>query len=81
MTGPDLLLKRLALIETSVQELRTSARPDLLRIDVRTNRELFDVHGYADVDLGIVDDVVANHLDDLIRFASEIRARLGQADI
>ena len=34
------------------------------------------VHGYADVDRRIVQDVVAHRLDDLLRFAEGIRARL-----
>ena len=34
------------------------------------------VHGYLDVDLGIVRDIVDNHLDDLLQFATAIRARL-----
>lgn len=34
------------------------------------------VHGYADVDLTIVEDVVRNHLDDLLAFVRAIRARL-----
>jgi uncharacterized protein YutE (UPF0331/DUF86 family) len=38
MTDPDLLAKRLAFIETCVQELRTLARPDALDHDVRERR-------------------------------------------
>jgi uncharacterized protein YutE (UPF0331/DUF86 family) len=34
------------------------------------------VHGYTDVDLDIVRDVVANRLDDLLAFVSAIRQRL-----
>lgn len=34
------------------------------------------VHGYGDVDLAVVRDVLDNHLDDLIRFASIVRTRL-----
>lgn len=34
------------------------------------------VHLYQEVDLGIVRDVVENHLDDLLEFAAAIRARL-----
>jgi uncharacterized protein YutE (UPF0331/DUF86 family) len=34
------------------------------------------VHLYQDVDLGIVRDVVENHLDDLLQFAAAIRRRL-----
>lgn len=34
------------------------------------------VHGYAEVDLTVVEDVVKNHLDDLLAFAQAIRARV-----
>ncbi len=34
------------------------------------------VHGYGDVDLAVVRDLLENHLDDLLRFASIVRARL-----
>jgi uncharacterized protein YutE (UPF0331/DUF86 family) len=34
------------------------------------------VHGYADVDVRIVRDVLTNRLDDLLAFAVAIRARL-----
>jgi uncharacterized protein YutE (UPF0331/DUF86 family) len=34
------------------------------------------VHLYREVDLGIVRDVVENHLDDLLRFSDAIRLRL-----
>ena len=35
------------------------------------------VHGYTDVDLSIVQDVLANHLGDLDAYIAAIRARLG----
>ena len=135
MTDADLIAKRLAIIETSVSDLRRLARPAELAHDVRerrfvehtlqiaiqaaldvashivsdqrlgeprTNRQLFDllegggwidrdlaatlgrmvafrdvlVHGYADVDLDIVGDILAHRLDDLLLFVSRIRARL-----
>ena len=38
MTDRDLLLKRLAFIDTCVVELKTLARPDLLATDVRERR-------------------------------------------
>jgi uncharacterized protein YutE (UPF0331/DUF86 family) len=135
VTDPDLIAKKLALIETCVQELRSLARPEALESDVRerrfvehtlqiaiqgaldvashivsderlgepeTNRELFDllvkadhlseelagnlramagfrnvlVHGYQDVDLGVVEDVLRNHLDDLLSFVAAIRPGL-----
>lgn len=135
MTDPELLSKKLALIETCVRELRDLAHLAELEDSVRerrfvehtlqigiqaaidvgshivsdqrygepaSNRALFDllkqngwlpaelaaalgdmagfrnvlVHGYADVNLDIVRDVVTNHLDDLLNFASTVRRRL-----
>ena len=38
MTDPDLIAKKLALIETCVRELRTMARPDTLAEDIREQR-------------------------------------------
>lgn len=134
MTDPDLLAKRLALIETCAQQLRTLAQPAAIAHDVRearfvehtlqiaiqaaldaashvvsdarlgeprTNRDLFQllaragivsadqaralqamagfrnilVHGYQDVDVRIVRDVLEHHLDDLVTFARTIRER------
>ena len=134
MTDPELVAKKLALIETCVRELRSLARPEAIRNDVRerrfvehtlqiaiqaaldvashivsddrlgepeTNRALFDllagggrlpaalasalrdmagfrnviVHGYQEVDLGVVEDVLRNHLDDLLAFVAAIRGR------
>jgi uncharacterized protein YutE (UPF0331/DUF86 family) len=134
MIDSDLVDKKIALIETCVQQLRTMARPEVLRTDIReqrfiqhtlqvaiqaalnvashivsderlgepeTNRELFDllvrggrlpeglasslrdmagfrnvlVHGYQDVDLGIVEDVLVHHLDDLLAFVAAVRSR------
>lgn len=122
------------MIETCVQQLRSLARPEALRTDLReqrfvehtlqiaiqaaldvashvvsddrlgepeTNRELFGllvnagrlspslastlrdmagfrnvvIHGYQDVDLGVVEDVLRNHLDDLLAFVTAIRRR------
>jgi uncharacterized protein YutE (UPF0331/DUF86 family) len=34
------------------------------------------VHGYAEVDIGIVRDVVENRLEDLLRYTDSIRQRL-----
>ena len=132
MTDPELVAKKLALVESCVAQLRSLARPDLIRTDVReerfvehtlqiaiqaaldvashvvsderlgepeTNRELFDllvkagripaalaatlrdmagfrnviVHGYQDVDLAVVEDVLRHHLDDLLAFVAAIR--------
>jgi uncharacterized protein YutE (UPF0331/DUF86 family) len=37
------------------------------------------VHGYDDVDLSIVRDVVDNRLDDLLQFVTVVRNRIGPA--
>lgn len=135
MTDPDLVGKKLAVIETSVRELRTLARPEAVTRDVKeqrfvehtlqvaiqaaldvashvvsderlgepqTNRDLFAlltrrgllpaeladqlgrmagfgnvlVHGYQDVDLAVIRDILVNRLDDLLAFVRAIRARL-----
>ena len=137
MTDPDLVAKKLALIETCVEQLRSLARPQALRSDVReerfvehtlqvaiqaaldvashivsddrlgepeTNRELFDllvgagriapplaatlrdmagfrnvmVHGYQEVDLAVVEDVLRNHLGDLLAFVAAVRGGSGK---
>lgn len=134
MTDPDLVAKKLALIETCCRELRELARIERIRNDVRerrfvehtlqlaiqaaldvashivsderlgepeTNRALFAlleaagwiapplssalqrmtgfrnvlVHGYADVDLGIVEQAARDGLGDLERFVAAVRAR------
>lgn len=135
MTDPELVEKKLAEIETYVNELRTLADPGRLRTDVKeqrfvthtlqmavqaaldtashivaderlgepaTNRELFTlleraswlgtelaarlrnmagfrnviVHGYATLELAVVEDVLASRLDDLLDFASAVRERM-----
>ena len=135
MTDRELVAKKLALIETSVHELRTLARPEEIRRDVReerfveytlqiaiqsaldvaahiashdslgsplTNRALFEllgrygwipadltpslcamagfrnilVHGYGTVDLAIVEEILRDHLDDLLAFVNAVRTRL-----
>ena len=135
MTDPELVAKKLGLIETYVHDLRTLGRPKDLATDIReqrftlhtlqlaaqaaldvashivsdehlgepqTSRDLFGllarhgwidadlateledmagfrnilVHGYADVDLGVVEDVVRHRLDDLLAFVQAIRPRL-----
>jgi uncharacterized protein YutE (UPF0331/DUF86 family) len=132
MTDPALVAKKLALIETCVQQLRTLARPEAIHRDLReerfvehtlqiaiqatldvashvvaddrlgepeTNRQLFDllvgasriseplaaslrdmagfrnviVHGYQDVDLAVVEDVLRNRLGDLLAFVAAMR--------
>jgi uncharacterized protein YutE (UPF0331/DUF86 family) len=138
LTDTDLVTKKLAQIETYVQQLRRLARIDEIVRDIReerfvehtlqlaiqaaldaasritsserlgeprTNRDLFEllsrngwlpdslvaplrdmagfrnvlVHGYTEVDPGIVRDVVEHRLDDFLAFASEIRRRLAEA--
>jgi len=136
MTDPELLAKKLALIEGCVADLRRLARPADLERDIRerrfvehtlqigiqaaidvglhivsdqrlgeprTNREVFDllerasvvpaelattlrrmvgfrnvlVHGYDDVDLAIVRDILERRLDDLLAFVRSVRVRFG----
>jgi uncharacterized protein YutE (UPF0331/DUF86 family) len=136
VTDPELLAKKLAVVETCVSQLRSMAKLELLRRDLReerfvvhtlqiaiqaaldaashivsderlgepdTLRQLFDllarggwidgaqvpslkemagfrnvvVHGYQDVDLSVVEDVVRNRLTDLLGFVDAIRRRLG----
>ncbi len=135
MTDPELVAKKLALVETLIRELRELADPARIANDVReerfvehtlqlaiqaaldaashivsndrlgepkSNRELFDllerdgwldaplcarlrdmagfrnvlVHGYQDVDVAIVRDVVEHRLDDLLGFVEAVRRRL-----
>lgn len=135
MTDQDLVAKKLALIETSVRELQSLARPDEIQRDVRelrfvaytlhiaiqsaldvaahivtdgrlgeprTNRDLFEllerygwvppelasslsgmvgfrnivVHGYEKINSAIVEEIVRDHLADLLGFVSAIRAKL-----
>jgi uncharacterized protein YutE (UPF0331/DUF86 family) len=91
VTDRDLVSKKLAQIETCVQELRTLARPEEIENDIREERFVEHtaeplqnmvgfrnilVHGYDAVDLGIVRDILANHLDDLLGFVKAVRAKL-----
>jgi len=135
VTDPDLLAKKLAVIETCIADLRRLARPSELRRDLReqrfvehtlqiaiqaaldvashivsderlgeprTNRELFDlleragwiepplastlrkmvgfrnvlVHGYDNVDLGVLEDVLEHRLGDLLDFVGVVRTRM-----
>lgn len=36
------------------------------------------LHGYQDVDLGVVEDVLRSHLGDLLAFVAATRARPGR---
>ena len=135
MTDPELLAKKLALIETCVADLRRLARPDVLGHDIReerfvehtlqiaiqaaldvashivsdrrlgeprTSRDLFAmlerdgwipaplastlrnmvgfrnvlVHGYDEVDLAIVRDVLEHRLEHLLAFVAVVRRRM-----
>ena len=135
MTDPDLVAKKLAVVETCVSDLHRLARPAEISSDLRerrfvehtlqiaiqaaldvashivsderlgeprTSRELFDlleradwvpsslattlrnmvgvrnvlVHGYDDVDVAIVRDVVEHRLDDLLEYVTLVRRRL-----
>jgi uncharacterized protein YutE (UPF0331/DUF86 family) len=135
VTDRGLVGKKLALIETSVAELRNLSRPDEIRRDVRelrfaaytlhiaiqaaldvaahivsdnrlgepnSNRELFEllerygwippelsaalhdmvgfrnivVHGYEKLNAVVVEEIVKNHLDDLLALVTTIRTKL-----
>lgn len=135
MTDHELVLKKLAFIETCLQELRSLARPEVIEHDVKerrfiehtlqvciqavqdvashivsdqrlgeptTNTGLFSllaganwlphevatalraaigfrnvlVHGYTAVDLGVLRNVLVEHLGDIERFVGEIRSRI-----
>jgi hypothetical protein len=67
-----MVAKKLALIETCVRELQSLARPDAIRADDREER--FVEHTYQDVDLAVVEDVLRNHLGDLLAFVAAVRA-------
>ncbi|MBI1736179.1 MAG: hypothetical protein HYR51_13480 [Candidatus Rokubacteria bacterium] len=71
MTDPELLAKKLALIETSVRELRTLSRPAEITTDKLQER-------FAEHTLQIVSCATSSsiRLDDLLRFVRVIRARL-----
>lgn len=135
MVDQDLILKKLAFIETCIQDLQSKSNPKLISSDIReerfvvhtlqlaiqsaldiashivsdnrygepnTNRELFDllerndwlsndltekmrnmagfrnivVHGYENLDLNIVRDIVENQLGDLLDYVASIRSKL-----
>ena len=135
MMDTSLIEKKLAFIETCVQELRQLADPHRLSDDIRearfvehtlqiaiqaaldvashlvsarrlgepeTNRQLFDllrrdrvipnnmaevlyamvgfrnilVHGYQEVDVAVVRDILENHLGDLLDYVSAVRRAL-----
>jgi len=135
VTDPELVAKKLAVVETCVADLRRLSNLAALDNDIReqrfiehtlqiaiqaildvashlvsdlrlgeprTSRELFDlleragllqaalattlrsmvgfrnvlVHGYDDIDLTVVRDVVENRLDDLLSFVTVVRGRL-----
>lgn len=138
MTDEELVLKKLAFIETCLHDLRTLARPELLETDIKErrfiehtlqvciqalqdvashivsderlgepedNRGLLNllvgagwisnelalplraavgfrnvlVHGYTNVDPGVVRDVISHHLTDIQAFVTNVRRRLGSS--
>lgn len=62
MTDVELVEKKLAEIETRLR-------------DMAGFRNVL-VHGYAELDLDVVEEVLVERLDDLLDFAREIRERL-----
>ena len=80
MTEIDLIYKKLAFIETCVQELKTLGRPD----DVQLASALHNmvgfrnilVHGYEAVNPAQIEKITRHHLDDLLAFVRAIRDRL-----
>jgi uncharacterized protein YutE (UPF0331/DUF86 family) len=74
--------ERLGEPETSRDVFRLLGRAGVVSADLAVRLEEMAgfrnvvVHLYQDVDLGIVRDVVENHLDDLLQFAAAIRRRL-----
>jgi len=71
MTDPELVAKKLAFIETGVVSAELVAR-----LERMAGFRNIVVHLYQNVDLGIVRDVVENHLGDLLDFVAAIRRRL-----
>lgn len=74
--------ERLGEPDTSRDVFRLLGRAGILDADLAERLERMAgfrnvvVHLYQEVDLGIVRDVVENHLDDLLQFAATIRNRL-----
>jgi uncharacterized protein YutE (UPF0331/DUF86 family) len=74
--------ERLGEPETSRDVFRLLGRAGFVSPDLRGRLEQMAgfrnvvVHLYQDVDLGIVRDVVENHLGDLLEFAAAIRRKL-----
>jgi uncharacterized protein YutE (UPF0331/DUF86 family) len=74
--------ERLGEPETSRDVFRLLERAGILDPDLGGRLERMAgfrnviVHLYQDVDLGIVKDVVENHLDDLLQFTAVVRRRL-----
>ncbi|MBL8843686.1 MAG: DUF86 domain-containing protein [Planctomycetes bacterium] len=69
MTSPDVIRQRL-----EQAGWLDHARLDVLRQIVGFRNVL--VHGYADVDLRIVHDVLEHRLGDLLHFAATVRRKL-----
>ncbi len=78
MTDAELIAKKLAAIETYVGDLRQIGRIDHLREDLREQRFIeHNLQLAVQADLDFVEDVVRNHLDDLMAYAASVRRRLG----
>jgi uncharacterized protein YutE (UPF0331/DUF86 family) len=69
MTDLPLIEKRLAVIDTCVSDLRA-------RLADMAGFQNVLVHGYDDVNLDVVRNVLKNHLVDLERFTAGVRQRL-----
>jgi predicted nucleotidyltransferase len=67
-TDPALVAKKLAAIESGLADLRRLARP--------ADLDTVLVHGYDDVNLDIVRDILDRRLADLQRFVAAVRGRL-----
>ena len=74
--------ERLGEPATSRDVFRLLGRGGVITVDLTARLEQMVgfrnvvVHGYHDVDLGIVRDVVENRLDDLLEFAAVVRRRV-----
>jgi len=82
MTDPDLVSNKIARIEVAVQELRTIARPDLLRDDILQQRFVERTLQIAiQAAMDVASHVVADEYLGEPRTAREIFALLGRRDV
>lgn len=82
MIDAGLVAKKLAMIETYVRELftllvRGGVLPEGLadRLGAMAGFRNVLVHGYGDLDLAVVEDIVENRTGDLLDFVREVRQR------